>query len=112
MPQGQRYHARMRTFGISERARRSRANRMALVTSSETRIPLPQPYPGPSRGRNPGNERVYRRAQNGEVGNVTKTSMPASIGRGGLCGGTARPTRPQGSNERWLHHGLPGEPNR
>jgi len=28
------------------------------------------------------NERVYRRAQNGEVGNVTKANMPESTGRG------------------------------
>src|SRR5271169_615914 len=62
------------------------ANRTALVTSSETSnsavsvmsslIPLQEPR----------KDRVYRRAQNGDVGSATRTNVPESSGRGWPAG--------------------------
>src|ERR1035441_4155593 len=57
-------------------------NRTALVTSSETSSSAVSAvlFVIPRQERR--NERVYRRAQNGEVGNDTKVNTPASMGRG------------------------------
>src|ERR1017187_3593386 len=57
-------------------------NRTALVTSSETSSSAVSAVLSVIPWQEPRNERVYRRAQNGEVGNVTKANMPASTGRG------------------------------
>src|ERR1039457_4749481 len=66
--------------------RRGRAGspetRPALVTSSETSSSAVSTVPSLIPSQESRNERVYRRAQNGEVGNVTKANMPASTGRG------------------------------
>src|ERR1017187_1210260 len=58
------------------------ANRTALVTSSETRSSAVAAVSSLIPRQEPRNERVYRRAQNGEVGSVTKANIPASSGRG------------------------------
>src|ERR1035441_122273 len=63
------------------------ANRTALVTSSETRSSAVAAMPSLIPRQESRNERVYRRAQNGEVGSVTRGTMPASSGRG--CPGRA-----------------------
>src|ERR1035441_11042326 len=57
-------------------------NRTALVMSSETSSSAVSAvlFVIPRQERR--NERVYLRAQNGEVGNDTKVNMPASMGRG------------------------------
>src|SRR5450755_2615128 len=60
----------------------SPANRTALVTSSETRSSAVAAVSSLIPRQESRNERVYRRAQNGEVGNVTRANMPASMGRG------------------------------
>src|ERR1039457_2125136 len=60
----------------------SPANRTALVTSSETSSSAVAAVSSLIPRQESRNERVYRRAQNGEVGSVTKANIPASSGRG------------------------------
>ena len=89
MPQGQRYQARLRQFGIPRASRAgSPENRTALVTSSETSNSAVAAVSLLIPRHESRNWRVYLRAQNGEVGNATKASVPAFDGPG-----LARPCR-------------------
>jgi hypothetical protein len=82
MPQRQRDQARVRTSGIPQRAREiagephrigdQLGNEQFRRSTVSSLIPRQEPR----------KKRVYRRAQNGEVGSVTKASVPASSGRG------------------------------
>src|ERR1035441_5410995 len=56
------------------------ANRTALVTSSETSNSAVSAVPSLIPRQESRKNRVYRRAQNGEVGSVTRANAPASIG--------------------------------
>src|ERR1035441_8150945 len=57
-------------------------NRTALVMSSETISSAVSALPWLIPWQEARKERVYRRAQNGEVGNAAKASSPALAGRG------------------------------
>ena len=69
------------------------ANLTALVTSSETSSSAVSAVPLPIPRQEPRNCRIYRRAQNGEVGSVASANVPASmaIGLPGRRGAHAEP---------------------
>ena len=58
------------------------ANRTALVTSSETSNSAVSAVSSFIPGQESRKERVYRRAQNGEVGSATRANVPESSGWG------------------------------
>src|ERR1039457_3516950 len=77
-------------------------NRTALVTSSETSSSAVSTVPSLIPWQESRNERVYRRAQNGEVGNVTQAIMPGSS-----CGGGVHRSSIDARHGLSRHRGLP-----
>lgn len=82
MPQGQRDQARIRAFGIPERTGgiAGEPHRISDQFGDEQFRRFGRALTDPPAGIQ--ETRVYRRAQNGEVGSVTRANAPASIGLG------------------------------